>query len=99
MESSKHKTQLCSICQEYACLNGSLVQHHIIAYPTTYHVNKGTEDKQNPDNAKHIEEHVSQSGTACLCIGRKGCKVRGNGGSNIFTHYQGDTLIDWQCAT
>ena len=48
---------------------------------------------------EEVEEHVRQGSATGLRIGREGCQVRGDGGSDVLTHHQGDTLIDGQCTT
>ena len=97
MEGSQHEAQLSGVGQEHAGLHGFLLHRHVVAYPAAHHIYKGTEHEQNPDDAKHIEEHVGQCCPSSLSIGRKGCQVGGDGGADVLTHHQRDTLIDGQC--
>ena len=99
VEGSKYKAQLSRVGQEHAGLNGLFLHIDIIAYPSAYHIDERTEDEQDPDNTKHVEEHVSQSSPTSLRVCRHRSKVRGNGGSDVLTHHQRDTLIDRQGAT
>ena len=98
VEGSKHKAQLSRVGQEHAGLNGLFLHIDIIAYPSAYHIDERTEDEQDPDDTKHVEEHVSQSSTTSLCVCRHRSEVWGNGGSDVLTHHQRDTLIDRQGA-
>ena len=75
MEGSQHETQLSRISQEETALNGIFIHRHIIAYPSADHIDEWTEDKQNPDDAEDIEEHMSQCCATSLCIGRHCCQV------------------------
>ncbi len=58
------------------------------------HSHEGEEENQDPDNAEYVKHQVGQSGTAGLHIGIHGRQVGGKGGADVFTHHQGDTLID-----
>ena len=99
MECCQHKAQLGGVGKESWGIPSVVHHRHVIAYPSAHHVDKRAEDEQNPDDAKHVEEHVRQGRPSCLGIGRHCRQVRRHGGTDILTHHQGNTLIDRQCAT
>ena len=87
MEGSQYVVQLSSIGQESTTASTILSHVDIVAYPSTYHINEGAEDKQNPQDTKDIEEHMGQSGTASLSISREGCQIRRNRCSDVLTQH------------
>ena len=72
----------------------ALVHLGIIAHEATYEVDKRTEHHQYPQHAKDVEEHMGKSRSSSLSVGCEGCYVRGYGGTYIFTHHKGNTLIN-----
>ena len=42
---------------------------------------------------------MGKGGSTCLRIGRHGCKVGSDGGTDVLTHHEGNTLIDGQHTT
>ena len=99
VEGCKHKAQLGSIGHKCSSINGLLVHVHVVTYPTANHVDERTEYEENPDYAKHIEEHVCEGCTTCLGVGRKSCEVRSDCSTDVLTQHQCNTLIDGQCTT
>ena len=70
MECSKHEAQLGCIGQESGSTCSILCHINVITYPSAHHINERAEHKQNPDDAKHIEEHVRQGRPSCLRVRR-----------------------------
>ena len=96
MEGCQYERQFGGVAQECLCGGVFLGHRDIISHHATNHIHERTEDKENPEHAEEVEEQVGQCRPSCLCVGRHGSKVRGDGGADILTHYQCDTLIDRQ---
>ena len=88
MESCKDKRQLDNVGWSGA---SSRITHY-----ATDEINEVTEDAKHPYHAEDIEEHMCESGAACLRIGCKGCHIRRYGGADILSHHKCDTEIDRQ---
>ena len=59
--------------------------HHIVDHPS-HGVTEGIEKDKHHDNSKYIEEHVCQSGPACLGVcGERSHECR-DGGTDVLTH-------------
>ena len=97
VEGSQHEAQLGGIGQEGCGACGLFGHVYVIAYPSANHVDERTEDKQYPEDTEDVEEHVGQSGTAGLGVGRHRRQIGSDGGSNVLTHHKRNTLIDGQC--
>ena len=75
VECCQNEAQLGGVGQEGGCSDGLLGHVHVIAYPAAHHVDERTEDEQDPDDTKHVEEHVSQSSTTSLRVCRHRSEV------------------------
>ena len=85
MEGSQGKGELGG-----ALLGGFGVQAHDAAH----HSHEGEEEDEHPAHAEDVEQHVGHGRTAGLRVGAEGGQVGGDGGANVLTHHQGDTLED-----
>ena len=68
MEGSQYETQFGGIGEERLSTNSLLCHRDIIAHEAADHIHKGTEDKQYPDDAEDIKEHVCKGSPSCLCV-------------------------------
>ena len=98
VEGSKHKAQFGCIGQEGGTACGFLGHGDIVSYQSANHIDKGTEDDQNPADAEEVEEHVCKGGSAGLRTCREGYYIRGDRSTDVLTHYECNTLIDGQHA-
>ena len=98
VEGSQYETQLGRISQKSRSARNFLGHGGVVTHEAAYHIDEGAEDEENPNDTEDIEEHVCQGCTACLRISRHGSQIGSNGGTDVLTHDEGNTLIDRQYA-
>ena len=67
--------------------------HHVGHYPAD-DVARWVEDDEHSHDTEHVEEHVSQCSTACLCIGRERSDEGCDGCTDVLTHCEGSSLLE-----
>ena len=83
-------------CGELCC--GEAVVVGVVAYERAYHVDKGIEQAEHPDDTNDVEHKVCQGCTACLGIGTKSREVCGGSRTDVLSHHQCYAEVDGQYA-
>ena len=68
------------------------VEH--IGHKPAHGIARGIEHTEHSHHAKHIEEHVRQSGTARLRVGSERRHKRRDSGTNVLPHRQCSSLLE-----
>ena len=70
--------------------------HRIVAHESAYHIDKGIEHAEHPDDAEHVEQQMSQCRPTRLYASTKCCEVGRCRSADILTHHQRNAEVDWQ---
>ena len=96
VEGGQHKRQFSGVGDKGFSAYDALLHRHIIANPSTNHIDERTEYKEHPQHTEEVEEHMGECSAAGLRVGREGCQVGRNGSADILTHHQCNTLVNGQ---